>query len=469
MTPPTSRSLYCLGESFETTSEALDSPLSHPPPFEYPFKMSFTQMVESFKHEDSQHFPKNLDKNATVVPVGLDFGPSWVSVSFSVEIDGDQRLYFTGFDCGQVYKDFYQEALSKKVQDHLEFEEFPPSNAPLVSTEEQASELVEAFARHIEDARLMGVWSLDKNPALNFKVMAITLPDHWDDSARTVVAKAARLAGEPLDGPDMILKLPRAVQLAHEMQKDTAGTCLTILIHYHKSYLQLMLVQMCEAGCVMKGQVYLRHLGEDMILKASATDRAFDPDQDTLNQGSPSDSLSSGTPTSDGPLDENPFDDATLHHSHLSDEHLDKDPTPEPSTSTHSPQDNTDPSSEIYTEPPVYQYPDVDLEPIREALQKFILLMTRSDEPTPPKGSPPSLKHAVNDVKYIVLDGTATPRGQEALRTVIKEMFADTDWINLEMNLQMWGEYGAEIAGRRQWENPKHVGDWKESPGYLDG
>lgn len=428
---------------------------------------------------------KQPDRDATLVPVGLDFGPTWISTAFSIDesrIDehghDEAGDYSNGFPCGQVYRDFYQEALSKKMQSHLDFHEPTPSG-PLVPTEERASELVQAFARHIEEARLMGVWALDNNPMFKFKVMAITVPEHWDISARTVVAKAARLAGQPLDGSYMMLKLPRAVQSAYEMHKYTAGKYLTLLVHYHKSHLHLMLVQMCGSGCVMKGQVYLPHLGEVAIRKA------VESNHETLSKYHPGDNLSSEEPTSDesdheatpdrnllhdDPLPDIPPQDTPLHDDSLhgnpltgnsiTEEKLNDNLTPEPSTSTASPDD-------INTKPPVYQTPLEYLKPIQEALLKFTLLMTRSDDSNTASESSPLSRPAFKDVEYVVIDGEATSRGEGALRTAIEEMFVDMTWVNVEGNISDCGALGAKIAALRQLENPKHLGDWKDLPGYL--
>lgn len=419
-----------------------------------------------------QGLPEQPDENATVVAVGLDFGPTWISTSFSIAGSGD---FSNGFPCGPVYRDFYQEALSKKVQSHLNFDEDTTSAASLVPTEERALELVQAFARHIEEARLMGVWALDNNPMLKFEVMAITIPDHWDVSARTVVAKAAKLTGQPLDGSHMILKLPRAVQSAYEMHEHTAGKHLALLVHNHKSHLHLMLVQMCGSGFVMKRQVYLSYLGEDTVLRAYAVDSAVDTGHETLSEYPPGDDLSNGESTSyeclpNILLHDYPLDDTFLHGSPLSEKPLIEDPltegglkddlTPEPSTSTASLDD-------IYSKTPVFQYLRVNMGPIQEALRQFLQPKTVSNDSNPPSDSSLSLRHAVLDVRYIVIDGDATSLGQEALRRAIEELFADMDWINIEGDMADWGAKGAKIAAQVQLENPQHLGDWKDLPGYL--
>lgn len=426
-------------------------------------------MLAAFNGVVSQNFPKSLDKNATVVPVGLDFGPTWISTCFSIiSTEESEEKYWTGYPCGQVYKDFYQEALDKKVQTHLEYEESSQSAVPLVPTEERELELIQVFARHIEEARLMGVWALDKNPMLNFKVMAISVPDHWDVSARTVVAKAARLAGQPLDSSHMILDLPQAVLSAYRMREDTASRHLMVLVHYHETYLHLMLVRMSGTGSAVKGQVYLPDLGEDAILKASDVGSRVDFTEENLNEQSPGDSTSSGKPT------EKPLTEASPTEDYSDKEIALENPTPEestpeqitpgPSTSTHQAHNDTAASEDIDTEPPKYSG---DLQPIQEALRKFVILIILSNTPNLPREPRLMLKYAVSDVKYIVVDGEASVKGRRALSTAIEEMFADMDWLSVEGNIHDCGAYGANIAALMQVGNPKHLDDWKDLPGYL--
>ncbi|CAD6588684.1 MAG: hypothetical protein ASARMPREDX12_003414 [Alectoria sarmentosa] len=436
-------------------------------------------MMAAYNGVLSGRFPKHLDKNATVVPVGLDFGPTWISTQFSIDrANLSSGSYFTGVPGGQVYTGFYQEALSNKVQSHLDSTDFSPSAAPLIATEERAAELVRASARHIEDARLMGVWALDKNPRLDFRVMAITVPDHWDVSARTVVAKAARLAGQPLDGSHMILKLPRAVQSAYTMQRYTTGKYLTVLIYYHKSHLHLMLVQMCETGCVMKGQVWLPHLGEDVMMKTAVVSSAVDSDDETLENESPGDDISSEEPVSDDSLNEKPLHDSPPHDTSPQNTWVEGDalrrvplndaPTPEPSTSTHPSNDNNASPNDIYTEPPAYRYPRVNLKPTQESLRTFIHLTIPSPNSTPAISPSRLLKDAASNIEYIIIDGSASPLGARALRLAIDEMFADMkDLATIEDGMQDSGATGAKIAARCQFQNPQHLDDWDELPGYL--
>ena len=451
----------------------------------------------------SQPFSENHDKTSIVVPVGLDFGPSNISIAFCIDSTDEAVMQcYTSWPCGQVYRDFYEEALSKKVRTHLEFEDLPPSAAPLVPTEERASELVQAFSLLIEDARLEGVSARGWNQLLIFKVMAITVPDHWDVSARTVVAKAARVAGQPLDGSHMLVKLPRAVQSAHEMPRLTDGIYYTLLVYYHKSHLHLMLTQMHGTGFVMLRQVWLPHLGEDAIRKAAVVGTAVcindeilnkdTPNDETLNTNSSSSDPSNAVPTSkesvNGNLpqgniiDDTPLRDTTSYGKYsigdivtiltkdpVAKDSLDEGFTPELHNSTHSTQDTTGYPDDANSEPPANQYLRGDVEPILDALTKFILFTTPSDDSNAASNPSFITKYAVRDIKYIVIDGEASVEGHEALLTAIEDMYGDQDGISIEGNKRDCGAVGAEIAARRQIQNPQHFGDWKNLPGYVPG
>ena len=432
------------------------------------------EMVAAFNGVLSQHFPEKVDNDATVVPVGLDFGPTWISASFRIDRERiSEGPYYTGVPGERVYKDFYEETLGRKVQNHLDFEEFPPPAEPLVPTKERASELVEAFRLHIEGAVKLGVWALDKNPKLNFKVMAITLPDHWDTSARTVVAEAARDAKQPLDSSYMMLKFPRAVQMAYEMHKYVSGRFLTLMMHYHKSYLHLMLLEMFEDNCVLQKQVYLPHLGEDEI-KASAGSSTI-PEK-ASGDNLPGGQLVSNQSVNEDDAYENPLQTRPLAEGtevYPIEGRVEDDLTLEPSNNTHPACDDTacdDTASPNYldTEPSVNRYPPVDLRPIEEAIKKFIILMTPINASIPDGESSLPLRLGITDIAYIVIDGDATAEGKAILHTAIKEMWAENENIDVVANLGDCGAQGAEHAARRQFQNPKHVGDWKELPGYLD-
>lgn len=432
----------------------------------------------SFDGSVSARWPQFIDKKAIVIPVGLEVGPTWINACFSiVSFEGSEGHYWTGVPCSQVCKDFYQETLVKRVPSQFDFDDYSLSAAPLVPTGQRSAELVEAYARHIEEARNMGASALDDHPLLHFKVMAITVPEHWDVSARTMIAMAARLAGQPLDSSSMILKLPRAVLSAYKMHKDEADRYLTVLVFYHKTHLHLMLVQMSEAGFVLNGQLYLPHLGEDAVLKTSIVISVASPDDRSLNKNFPSENhsreepqehpLIETSPTEDvaniEPIPNESFEGLTLEEV-APEELVLKGLTPEPSTSTLPTGDDTASSQDNDDKPRPYRG---DLQPILEALQKFLVFMTPSHTPDLTSELLHADRHATGDVAYIVVDGEAHPKGKTALRAAIREAYADMDWLSVKQGYYDCGAVGAKVAAQMQLGNPKHLGDWEDLPGYL--
>lgn len=423
----------------EVTSEAYNGALS-----QETLRKHDEHMSEAYKGALSQEILKDLGKGGPVVAVGLDFGPRWISSHFRIE----GSKFYTGVRGGQLYRDFYEEVLKSKVQSHLRLKELSPPDAPLLPTEERASELVQAITHHTEQARRIAVSAL-ADPSLDFKVMAITVPHHWDASARTLVAEAAKIAGQPLEGSHMFLELPRAVQLTYEMHRETTGTYLTLIIMYHESHLHLMLVEMCGTSCVTKGEVYLPELGEDAI-RASAVASMVDSDKDTLKKNPPGDEIASEEPAS-----------ADL----LAGDGLSSSLGSEAWTSTDS---KTASPFEYLTRPSSINYPPVDLQPIQDALKQFLDLMTPSDESISATESSNILPtNAISDLKFIVIDGEARPEGLRRLVVAVTEMFAEAEGVVIMGNMSDCGADGAEREGRRQLQNPKHVGDWRNLPEYV--
>ena len=438
--------------------------------------------------------PPRRIKKPSIVPVGLNFGPTSLSITFFF----NQSEYYTGVSCGEVYRSFFQDSLNKKVQCNLECSLSVCSSTTAersVTRDAKASDLVETFSQHIKAAMGMGVWSLDNNPALDLKLMAVTVPDHWGEAARTLVATATKLAGHPLDGSYMIIPLSRAIQSAFQLTRYTEGKYLTLLLDYNKSYLHLVLVEMCGTGCFMQRQIYFPHLGEDELHKATIPGSAV-----TSEQADPPHNVAKGEP-SDGLQ----FDEAS-NSSHstnissgsdlmfpISDVHTSyffknsAPPTEQPTcvryatdcstsgtpiishhTSCKSDANRTTVPDEFNGQRPVCHNKAAHFKPIIDTVSDFMIQTTATDMLKALK-IPLSLKDAVRNVKYIVIDGEASIPGLWDLRDAIKSKFVNEEWITVEGNKRDCGAYGAALAARRQLQNPKHLGDWKDLPGYVPG
>ena len=457
--------------------------------------------------------PRRVTK-PSIVPVGLNFGPTSLSITFFSE----DSEYYTGVPCDELYKDTFGDSLYYKVQDYIESGFFVCSSTaadPAFTSRAKVPELVETFSKHIKEAIGMGVWSLDNNPALDFKLMAVTVPDHWGESARTLVANATKLAGYPLDGSHMIIPLSRAIQSTFQMSRYTEGTYLTLILDYSKSELHLMLVEMCGTDCTMKREIHLHRLGEDELHKATILRRAaVSSEQESLTpnvaKGEPSDGLQSDEESNDsdstsassgsdlmfpfGDVDTGlcPQDSApTIEQSICARDATNCSTSETPiigHDTTRKPEANrTTVPDEFNGQRPVCHNQAAHFKPIIDIVSKFMIQVQAveaqsgaadpflANHPLSDLRSvvrnvrPGDLRDAVRNVKYIVIDGEASIPGLWDLRDAIKSKFVNEEWITVEGNKRDCGAYGAALAARRQLQNPKHFGDWKDLPGYVPG
>ena len=446
-------------------------------------------------------YPHRCIGMPSIIPVGLNFGPTSLSITFFF----DQSEYYTGVPCDELYRGFFQDSLEKKVQCNLECSLSVCSSTsadPSVTSDAKFSDLVETFSQHIKAAIGMGEWSLDNDPALDFKLMAVTVPDHWGEAARTLVATAAKFAGYPLDGSYMIIPLSRAIQSTFQMSRYTEGKYLTLLLDYNKSYLHLMLVEMCGTGCIMKRQIYFPHLGEDELHKATIQGSAVASKQESpthnVAKGEPSDGLkfdeasnsSHSTNISSGsdlifPIgdihtncfsqDSAPSNEQPTCVRYPTDCSTSDTPIIDHHTSCKSDTNRTTVPDEFNGERPICHNKAAHFKPIIDTVSKFMIQMRATEilnaagKPMMPKIPLSDLSQAVRNVKYIVIDGEASIPGLWDLRDAIKAKFVNEKWITVEGDKRDCGAYGAALAARRQFQNPKHLGDWKDLPGYVPG
>ena len=440
-----------------------------------------------------------------IVPVGLNFGPAWLSIVFFI----DQDEYYTGVPGEELYQNYFRHALGKGVQCNRKpgpAEGLLAPALPSYTSHEDAMELVKPFSNHIKSAIRMGISALDNDPTLDFKLMAVTVPDHWDESARTLVATATRLAGHPLDGSHMIVSLSRAIQSAYQMSRYNEGKYLTLLLDYNKSYLHLMLVEMYGTHCMMKGQVYFPHLGEDELHKAPVPGSAVASDRDSLNhnalnrqvsdshQSSQSDDESTNdTSANSSTTSDLAFPINDVHTSGFSDDdapankpHVRKHATSQHSTTEapiqdHPAADNSGKDSaavpdEFLSQRPVCHNQAAHFQPILDAVSDFIISVAAPETSSPAEAEKPPTqrptlgavrRHAAREeLRYVVIDGEASIQGLRDLSNAIKTMFVNEEWVKIEGSRRDCGAYGAAVAAMRQVQNPKHWGDWRELSWY---
>ncbi|CAF9935371.1 hypothetical protein IMSHALPRED_010203 [Imshaugia aleurites] len=378
-------------------------------------------------------------QNPLVVPMGLNFGPTSVSTWFFV---GD-RTCNTGVPCDELYQSFFQDALSKTVQCNFASRPSEGLSTSAISSfinPNKTVQLTEAFANYIKSTARMGITAFDSNPGLNFKVMAITVPDHWDAAARRQVELAAELAGYPLDGPDMIITLSQAIHSTYRLDERTEGRYLFLILDYNKSYLHIMLVQVDGRSCDMKGQAYFPHLGEDRLHKAPIKGDAVASGPEPLSSKSSSDS-----------------DNGTIF------EEDNEEPNPESAPKNEPTDSHAAIPDEICADRPVCHNQTAHFKPIIETLLQFMALMRKQEAPSSPGESPELIdspgnaNHPMRGVKYIVVDGEASVQGMRDLRDVLKESFVDEESITVEGRWRDCGAYGAALTAQRLLHSPQHL------------
>ena len=187
----------------------------------------------------------------------------------------------------------------------------------------------------------------------------------------------------------------------------------------------------------------------DMILPISDVHCTSLPDDTPISDVSNREHPTSGNPTSEAPLVDHPSRD---------DSNGDSAAVPD----------------EFKANGPVCHNQAAHFKPILDIISEFMVLMTRPESSKPTTESPTpryttrDVRHAVRNVEHIVIDGEASCRGRMDLTNAIKSRFGD-EWINVHGHKSYCGAYGAALAAKLQFQNPKHLGDWKDLSGCVPG
>ena len=437
-----------------------------------------------------------------IVPVGINFGPTAIDTAFF--ITGSQ--FYTGTTCGDSYRTFFKDVLSNEVLCNLNHSPNKCLNIPTalpVEYPKRVKDTIHTFSRHIMDAVGMGISALDRHPALKHKLFAVTVPDHWGEFPRTLVAYAAKIAGHPLDGSHMIIPLSRAVQLNYAMnnENEPKTTYSTLILLYHKSYLHLMLVEMCGTDCITKRQMYYPQLGENDLHKVDGPSSMIGLDQESSRRSPIMDQPSDDDQDKDDCADaicsgEYAIDDISKSSSILSIGDVpelslanSEDPTSESSISEHSTSETssinggendsldrgTTIPDEFNANRPICHNQAVHFKSILNAISSFMIqphapeTSTPATEPQILEDTPDTLRNAVRDIKYIVIDGEASNQGQRDLRRLVRKLFINEDWIQVLDHRYDCGGYGVAVVANQQFQNPKRLGDWNDLPSYESG
>lgn len=197
-------------------------------------------------------------------PLGLNFGPTYITASHA--LDDGAIVPVTRVTASVPYQDFFRRSLEERVQRDLQSrpQEHLP-NSHLYPPESQAEELSALFAHEIgaiksDASRVLESTAVD--------VKAITVPYHWNRTAQYAILSAAEVTDVPLAGMHLLLRYPRALGQAYDLESGIAGAeYLSLVVDYNRSYLHLLICETVRHGgyALVEGQVQLPHLGEDAI------------------------------------------------------------------------------------------------------------------------------------------------------------------------------------------------------------
>lgn len=101
-------------------------------------------------------------------------------------------------------------------------------------------------------------------------VPTITIPYHWNFTVQRATFKAAEGAKIPLAGIHMLLRMPRAVERAYELDsRIILDDYFFIVVDYNSKYMHLLICETAKDGGygLVEGQVQLAHLGENSSSK----------------------------------------------------------------------------------------------------------------------------------------------------------------------------------------------------------
>lgn len=97
-------------------------------------------------------------------------------------------------------------------------------------------------------------------------VPTITIPYHWNFTVQRATFKAAEGAKIPLAGIHMLLRMPRAVERAYELDsRIDLDDYFFIVVDYNSKYMHLLICETARDGGygLVEGQVQFSHLGEN--------------------------------------------------------------------------------------------------------------------------------------------------------------------------------------------------------------
>ena len=204
--------------------------------------------------------------------LGMSFGLGYISVSRARENGTVEHI--GSHATGAAYQELFQHVLAGRVQSN--FDSFPADEEPdthLIPPE--SYEVKDLIRRELEKVLGMVESCLDGGEV----EPAICVPDHWNSTVRSAVFEAAEGAKMPLAGTYMLLKLPRALEKAYQLD---AGDCgddyYFIVVDYNATYLHLHMCETAKDGGsgIVESQVQLSLLGETSASEKAHSEKVLE-------------------------------------------------------------------------------------------------------------------------------------------------------------------------------------------------
>lgn len=193
--------------------------------------------------------------------VGISFGPQFVVASKAHEGEFVDHLKHA---TSPAYREWFQHVLQQRVQNDLQnrpSEQMP--NTHLVVPNAQRDYVERMFRKELEAV----VQSLPNDAEI---VPAIMIPYHWTENIQRAIFKAAQDVKIPMAGIHMLLKLPRALEKAFQLDSRLPeDDYFFMVVDYNTSYLHLLVCETAKDGGygIVEGQVQLPHLGENSAIE----------------------------------------------------------------------------------------------------------------------------------------------------------------------------------------------------------
>ena len=220
--------------------------------------------------------------------IGISFGLEYVSVSKACKDDTVDHV--GSHTTSSAYRELFQRVLDERVPGNLDA--CPGEAVPDTHLIPPKSDDAETIF-HQEFQKVLSIIgtrldSTDFEPA-------ISVPYHWNETVQRAVFKAAEGAKIPLAGIHMLLRLPRALEKAYQLDSDTVfDDYFFIVVDYNRTYLHLLICETARDGGygIVENQVQFAHLGENSSSKSGYHEEVLESIQKFLSLSTTKDNFS---------------------------------------------------------------------------------------------------------------------------------------------------------------------------------